>query len=43
VREAGLYWEAVALDAALREWRYNGRTVGVDDVVSLALGVRVVR
>jgi hypothetical protein len=43
VREAGLYWEAVALDAALREWRYNGRTVGVEDVVSLALGVRVVR
>lgn len=43
LREAGVYWEAVALDSALRHWSLNPETTGLGEVLSLALGVRVAR
>jgi len=39
--EVGLYAEAVALGAMVALWRENPRTLGLDDVVSLAFGLAV--
>jgi hypothetical protein len=38
--ELALYWELVAVDVPLVLWWQNSRVVGLEDVVSLALGVR---
>jgi hypothetical protein len=41
IREVGLYYELVALDAMLFLWARNTRALGPEDVFTLALGVRV--
>lgn len=41
LREVGVYWEVVALDVMLVAWARNPRALGPEDVLSLALGVRV--
>lgn len=41
LKEVGVYWELVALDAMLVMWARNTRALGPGDVFSLALGVRV--
>jgi hypothetical protein len=40
LREVGLYWELVALDAMLVFWARNRHEIDADDVFSLARGVR---
>lgn len=41
IREVGVYWELVALDLRMVYWVRNPRTVGPEDVFTLALGVRL--
>jgi hypothetical protein len=41
LREIGVYWELVALDAMLVSWYRNTAALGPTDVFTIALGLRV--